>query len=94
MMLRPGGLTTLVGVQRGNTLQLPGGHFAWDRRIQGTFMGSNRFRLDIPRFVDFVRDGRLKLDAFVSARIGQDSIPAALEGFGAAGTVRTVIDFA
>jgi Zn-dependent alcohol dehydrogenase len=49
---------------------------------------------DIPRFVDFVRDGRLKLDAFVLARIGLDGIPVALEGFGAAGTVRTVIDFA
>jgi S-(hydroxymethyl)glutathione dehydrogenase/alcohol dehydrogenase len=94
LMLRPGGLTTLVGVQRGNTLEFPGGNFAWDRRIQGTYMGSNRFRLDIPRFVDLYLDGRLKLDDFVSARIQLGQIPGALENFGAGGVVRTVIDFA
>ena len=94
LMLRPGGLATFVGVQRGNTLELPGGHFAWDRRVQGTYMGSNRFRLDIPRFVDFYLDGRLKLDDFVSDRIGLDQVPQALENFGANGAVRTVIEFA
>ncbi|GAA2372162.1 Zn-dependent alcohol dehydrogenase [Dactylosporangium salmoneum] len=93
LMLRPGGLTTLVGVQRGNTLELPGGHFAWDRRIQGTYMGSNRFRLDIPRFVDLYFDGRLKLDDFVSERIGLDQIPDALDAFGTTGAVRTVVEF-
>jgi S-(hydroxymethyl)glutathione dehydrogenase / alcohol dehydrogenase len=93
LMLRPGGLTTLVGVQRGNTLELPGGHFAWDRRIQGTYMGSNRFRLDVPRFVDFYLDGRLKLDDFVSERINLDQVPQALSQFGQNGAIRTVIDF-
>jgi S-(hydroxymethyl)glutathione dehydrogenase / alcohol dehydrogenase len=93
LMLRPGGLTTLVGVQRGNTLEFPGGHFAWDRRIQGTYMGSNRFRLDIPRFVDFYLDGRLKLDDFVSERISLDQVPDAMDNFGVSGAVRTVIDF-
>jgi len=93
LMLRPGGLATLVGVQRGNTLEFAGGHFAWDRRVQGTYMGSNRFRLDIPRFVVYYLDGRLKLDDFVSERITLEQIPTTLEHFGAGGGVRTVIDF-
>jgi S-(hydroxymethyl)glutathione dehydrogenase/alcohol dehydrogenase len=93
LMLRPGGLATLVGVQRGNTLEFPGGHFAWDRRVQGTYMGSNRFRLDIPRFVQYYLDGRLKLDDVVAHRIRLDEVPDSLEHFGRNGGIRTVIDF-
>lgn len=94
LMLRPGGLATLVGVQRGNTVELPGAKFAVEARIQGTLMGSNRFRLDIPRFVALYLDGRLSLKEYGSARISLADVPAALEGFGAAGNpVRTVIEF-
>ena len=31
-------------------------------------MGSNRFRVDMPRYVDLYLDGRLQLDEMVSAR--------------------------
>jgi S-(hydroxymethyl)glutathione dehydrogenase / alcohol dehydrogenase len=33
-------------------------------------MGSNRFRVDMPRLVDLYLQGRLKLDELVSARSG------------------------
>jgi S-(hydroxymethyl)glutathione dehydrogenase/alcohol dehydrogenase len=93
MMLRAGGLATFVGVQRGNTLELPGGHFAHNRRVQGTYMGNNRFRLDIPYYVDLYRQGRLQLDQMVTERIGQDDLPQALAEYGKPGSVRTAVIF-
>jgi Zn-dependent alcohol dehydrogenase len=51
-----------------------------ERRIQGSLMGSNRFRVDMPRYVDLYLQGRLKLDELVSARIGLDDVN---EGFAA-----------
>ena len=37
-------------------------------------MGSNRFRVDMPRYIDLYLDGRLKLDELVSRRIGLDEV--------------------
>ena len=37
--------------------------------LQGSMMGSNRFRIDIPRLLDMYRDGRLLLDEVISERI-------------------------
>ena len=31
-------------------------------------MGSNRFRIDMPRYIDFYLQGRLKLDDMISRR--------------------------
>ena len=42
-------------------------------------MGSNQFRVDMPRFVDFYLSGRLKLDELVSARIGLSGINEAFD---------------
>ena len=30
-------------------------------------MGSNRFKVDMPRYIDFYRQGRLKLDEMITA---------------------------
>ncbi|GIS19257.1 MAG: hypothetical protein CM15mP120_11730 [Pseudomonadota bacterium] len=37
-------------------------------------MGSNRFRVDMPRFVDFYLQGRLHLDDLISRRIALEDI--------------------
>ena len=80
-MIRKGGTATIVGViAPGVDLELPGIEFLREKRIQGSLMGSNRFRFDMPRYVDLYFDGRLKLDELVSARIGLADIN---EGFAA-----------
>ena len=56
-MLRAGGTCTVVGVLAGSTVRLDGITLNWDRRIQGSLMGSNRFRIDIPRYVDLYLQG-------------------------------------
>jgi len=54
--------------------------FLMEKKLQGSNMGSNRFRQDMPRYIELYLDGRLKLDELVSARIGLDDIN---EGFAA-----------
>jgi S-(hydroxymethyl)glutathione dehydrogenase/alcohol dehydrogenase len=56
-------------------------------------MGSNRFRLDIPRYVDLYMNGRLKLDEMVSARIGLDEVNEGYERLKRGEVARSVIVF-
>jgi S-(hydroxymethyl)glutathione dehydrogenase/alcohol dehydrogenase len=80
-MLRNGGTATIIGmIPPGTNLELPGIDFLSEKRIQGSSMGSNRFRQDMPRYIDLYLDGRLKLDELVSARISLDQVN---EGFAA-----------
>jgi len=78
-MLRKGGTATLIGaIPPGVSLEFPGTDFFDERRIQGCNMGSNRFRQDVPEYVELYRQGRLDLDGLVSARLTLDQIN---EGF-------------
>jgi S-(hydroxymethyl)glutathione dehydrogenase/alcohol dehydrogenase len=74
-MLKKGGTATVIGmIPPGVKLELPGIDFLSEKKIQGSTMGSNRFRQDMPRYIQLYLDGRLKLDELVSARIGLDDI--------------------
>jgi S-(hydroxymethyl)glutathione dehydrogenase / alcohol dehydrogenase len=78
-MLRRGGTATVIGmIPVGQNVQIPGSALLQEKRLQGSFMGSNRFRVDIPQLVELYLQGRLKLDELISARI---SIGQVNEGF-------------
>ncbi len=66
-MLRRGGTANVIGmIPVGQTISLMGAAFLGEKRIQGSLMGSNRFPVDMPRFVDFYMSGKLKLDEMIS----------------------------
>ncbi len=68
-MLARGGTATLIGLAPlGARLSLPAHAFMYERRVQGSVMGSNRFRIDVPRYVGMYLDGRLRLDEMVTER--------------------------
>jgi S-(hydroxymethyl)glutathione dehydrogenase/alcohol dehydrogenase len=94
-MLAPGGTATIVGmIPVGTKIELHGPDFLRERKIQGSLMGSNRFRVDMPRLVEFYLQGKLKLDHLISGELKLEQIN---EGFAAlrAGTVvRNLIKFA
>ena len=94
-MLSPGGTATIIGmIPLGVKIELHGYDFLRDRKLQGTSMGGNRFRVDMPRLLSLWRQGRLKLDHLISGKLKLDQIN---EGFAAlkSGTpVRQLIDFA
>ena len=56
-------------------------------------MGSNRFRLDMPRFVEFYLQEKLHLDDMVSSRIALDEVNEAMAALETAEVARSVIVF-
>ena len=74
-MLDVGGTATVIGmVPPRQTLEIRGIDLLSEKRIQGSMMGSNQFRTDIPALIRMYMDGRLKLDEMVSARLALDEI--------------------
>jgi S-(hydroxymethyl)glutathione dehydrogenase/alcohol dehydrogenase len=64
-----------------------------ERKFQGSVMGSNRFRVDMPRYIDFYLQGRLKLDEMVTRRAGLGDVNDAFRAMKAGEVARTVLTF-
>ncbi len=93
-MLRMGGTATVIGmIPPGDMVSLHGVDFLFEKKIQGSMMGSNRFRVDMPRFVDFYLQGRLHLDDLVSNRIKLEDINEGMAALETGEVARSVIIF-
>ena len=67
-MLGKGGTATVIGmVPVGQRLEIDATQLIAGKRLQGSNMGSNRFRFDMPQYVEWYLAGKLKLDELVSA---------------------------
>jgi S-(hydroxymethyl)glutathione dehydrogenase/alcohol dehydrogenase len=64
-----------------------------ERRLQGSLMGSNRFRLELPLYAELYLRGELKLDEMISDRVTLDQVNDAMDGFDGSVSARTVITF-
>jgi S-(hydroxymethyl)glutathione dehydrogenase/alcohol dehydrogenase len=94
-MLGMGGTATIVGmVPFGQKIELHGFDFLRERKIQGSSMGSNRFRVDMPRLVEFYKQRKLHLDDWISDRIKLSEINQGFAAMKAGKVVRSVIQFA
>jgi S-(hydroxymethyl)glutathione dehydrogenase/alcohol dehydrogenase len=93
-MLRKGGVATIIGIMAPDaTFTLRGADLVLERRIQGSVLGSNRFRQDVPRYVDLYLQGRLELDALVTARIALSDVNEGFAAMAAGAGARSVICF-
>ena len=93
-MLRRGGTATVIGmIPPPQMVEVLGADFLQEKRIQGSSMGSNRFRVDMPRYVEFYLQGRLHLDQLISQRIKLDQINEAFEILETGDIARSVITF-
>jgi S-(hydroxymethyl)glutathione dehydrogenase / alcohol dehydrogenase len=93
-MLRRGGTATVIGmIPPGQMVQLHGVEFLSEKKIQGSLMGSNRFRVDMPRFVEFYLQGRLHLDEMISRRLQLEQINEGFEALASGEVARSVIVF-
>ncbi|NRA01728.1 MAG: Zn-dependent alcohol dehydrogenase [Myxococcales bacterium] len=93
-MIKAGGMAVIIGVYGlGVNIELPGLAFLQGKRVVGSMMGSNRFRIDIPRYADFYLDGRLKLDEMISARRKLGEINDAFDAMRKVEVARSVITF-
>ena len=93
-MLRRGGTATVIGmIPPPQMVEVLGADFLQEKRIQGSSMGSTRFRVDMPRYVEFYLQGRLHLDQLISQRIGLAQINEAFEVLETGEIARSVITF-
>ena len=91
-MLRPRGTATVCGlVPFGQNIEIEGFQLLMEKRLQGSMMGSNRFRIDIPRYAKQYLAGRLDLDALVTSTIGLDEINGAFEQMRSGAVARQVV---
>jgi S-(hydroxymethyl)glutathione dehydrogenase/alcohol dehydrogenase len=92
--LRSGGVATVIGVLPiGVNIEIHGLDLLLEKKLQGSQMGSNRFRFDMPKYIDFYRDGRLRLDELVAERIGLEDLPVAFKALERGDMARSVIVF-
>ncbi len=93
-MLRPGGVATVIGmIPEGSEVSLPGVDFLYEKTIKGSNMGSTRSRVDIPRYLDLYRSGRINLDDLVSRTRPLHEIGLAMDDLDGGAVARTVITF-
>jgi S-(hydroxymethyl)glutathione dehydrogenase/alcohol dehydrogenase len=92
--LRPGGTATIIGmVPFGMKIELHGWDFLRERKIQGSSMGSNRFRVDMPRLLNHWKKGNLKLDHLISGHIKLEEINDGYAKLKSGDVLRQLINF-
>ncbi|PFG43004.1 alcohol dehydrogenase [Isoptericola jiangsuensis] len=91
----PGGTTVTVGLPgpADRATLAPLTLTAEARTVVGSYLGSAVPGRDIPRYVELWRAGRLPLERLVSARIGLDELPRALDALAAGEELRQLITF-
>ena len=92
--LIPGGTATVVGmIPVGEKVEIEGRMFLSERKIQGSGMGSNRFRTDMPRLIELYRQGRLLLDEMITRRGRLEDVNEAFRAMKAGEVTRSVLMF-
>ena len=92
-MLAKGGTATVIGlIPAGERVSLDASAF-WmaEKRVQGSTLGSNRFRYDLPRLVDLYLQGRLNLDDLVSSRIALSDINSGFAALASGDVARSIV---
>jgi len=93
-MLGVGGTATVIGmVPSTQKLEIRGIDLLAEKKLQGSMMGSNQFRTDMPNMVSMYLDGRLKLDEMVSATLKLEQINEGYEAMKRGEVTRQVIVF-
>ena len=94
-MARKGGTVVMIGVMpAGTSVELPGADIVLrEKTVLGCMMGSNRFRTDMPRYVELYRSGQLRLDEMISSRLPLERVNEAFEAMREGTAARSVIVF-
>ena len=92
-MVRRGGTAIVVGMLPfGSKVELNGAAFLGEKGIKGSYYGSTRFRVDMPKLCEFYLNGRLKLDELVSRHYPLEQINEAYDVMKRGEVARSVLD--
>ncbi len=93
-VLAPGGTATVIGMVPSKTsIEIRGMDLLAEKKLQGSTMGSNQFRVDMPRMINMYLDGRLLLDEMISGTIALGQINEGYDAMHRGEVTRTVISF-
>lgn len=94
-LLAPGGVATILGLMpAGSRISIEASALIeGDRRLQGAYMGGNRFLADIATLTDHYRSGGLDLDSMVTAVVDLDGLNAGFAAMLTPYAIRTVLSF-
>lgn len=92
--LAPHGTAILVGaIPYGQKVSLHAGHFFQEKKVIGCMMGSNKFTIDAPNYLELYRQGRLDLDGMVTRHEPLDRVGEAFRAMEAGEVTRTMLMF-
>jgi len=93
-MLRSGGTATVIGmVPEGEMVQVEAAKLLEEKTLQGSNMGSNRFRVDMPLLVEHYLEGRLLLDEVTARHIHLDEVDDAFHEMRTGALGRSIVVF-
>jgi S-(hydroxymethyl)glutathione dehydrogenase/alcohol dehydrogenase len=93
-MLDNGGVATVIGmIPEGTDIHIDGPSLLSEKKIQGSNMGSNRFRVHMPQYIELYLQGRLKLNELVTKTIKLEDVNQAFEDMKEGHVARSVIVF-
>ena len=89
------GTAVIIGAIGGShtTLPISYGLLMGERKIMGSILGSTRFIIDAPNYIELYRQGRLKLDEMVTRHCRLDDVLEAFELMKRGEVIRSVIMF-
>ena len=64
-----------------------------ERRVQGCYLGSTRLQIDLPRYLELYRQGRLKLDEMISLELPPDEFDRGVAAVAEGRAARVVLRF-
>lgn len=94
--VRPGGAATIVGLHAAKQqVEIPAGALVLqNKQLLGSFAGSIRPRLDLPKLLGLYQGGRLPLDDLISKRYPLDALEQAFDDMEAGNVARGVLALA
>ncbi|MBV8713651.1 MAG: Zn-dependent alcohol dehydrogenase [Chloroflexi bacterium] len=92
-MLGPRGTAVMVQITSGDMSDFAPREFIGERMFTGSMLGSTRLQLDVPRYVDIYKAGRLKLDELVTECYSLDRVNEAVASSKSGAALRNVIVF-
>jgi S-(hydroxymethyl)glutathione dehydrogenase / alcohol dehydrogenase len=89
------GMTVVVGLpSMGQMLNLMPFEFIMPEKVlTGSFMGTTKLQLEIPKLVDLYKSGKLKLDELISGRYTLDQVNEAIDSVLKGEVIRNVVMF-
>jgi len=92
---RPGGTATIIGMHaiKADVPISAGALIAQNKRLLGSFFGSSRPHVELPKLIELYRGRRLPLDELITKRYALDELPQAFADMEGGAVARGVIIF-